>query len=129
VADNWYIGNAEVDGDVNRGWLLGHFMHSDNGAVRSTGALEVKWGVHPSGDKRDGWTKGEQRTTMAMLIDGRFRIGLTVGTALLARRGDYVVWGPGIEHSWEAEEDSTILTIRWPSLVVSEPVVPPGPGT
>ena len=50
-----------------------------------------------------------------MLITGRWRLELTVGTFTLDTPGDYVVWGPGIDHTWIAEADSTMLTIRWPS--------------
>jgi hypothetical protein len=25
------------------------------------------------------------------------------------------MWGPGVDHSWEALEDSVVLTVRWPS--------------
>jgi quercetin dioxygenase-like cupin family protein len=117
LADNWYTGNAEADGDSNRGWLLGHFLPDDADTVRSTKALEVKWGVHAAGERRAGWTAGERRTTMVILIEGRHRVDLTVGSVVLAKRGDYVVWGPGIDHTWEAERDSTVLTVRWPSLV------------
>ena len=35
---------------------------------------------------------------------------------VLAERGDYVVWGPGVDHSWCAEEESVVLTVRWPSI-------------
>jgi quercetin dioxygenase-like cupin family protein len=35
---------------------------------------------------------------------------------LLERQGDYVVWGPGVDHSWRAEEESVVLTVRWPSV-------------
>jgi quercetin dioxygenase-like cupin family protein len=50
-----------------------------------------------------------------MLITGKWRQEMTVGTFTLENPGDYIVWGPGIEHTWQAEEDSTMLTIRWPS--------------
>jgi D-lyxose ketol-isomerase len=46
----------------------------------------------------------------------RFRIELAVGAHLLADEGDYAMWGPGIGHSWQAEEDSVVVTIRWRSL-------------
>ena len=115
MADSWYTGNAYADGDAHRGWLLGHFIEPGE-TVRATGALEVKWGIHSFGERRAGWTEGEERTTMVVLISGRFRVDLAVGEVLLERQGDYLVWGPGIEHSWEALEDSVVLTIRWPSL-------------
>jgi quercetin dioxygenase-like cupin family protein len=53
---------------------------------------------------------------MVILVSGRIRIDVSVGTFLLARQGDYLVWGPGIDHSWRAEEDSVAVTVRWPSF-------------
>jgi hypothetical protein len=34
---------------------------------------------------------------------------------LLAKQGDYVVFH-GIGHSWQAEEESVVLAVRWPSV-------------
>jgi quercetin dioxygenase-like cupin family protein len=115
MADNWYTGNALSDGQANRGWLLGHFM-GEVGDVRASNAVEVKWGIHPAGQDRDGWATDEERTTLLVLIRGRFRLELSVGSVTLEREGDYAVWGPGIDHSWHAEEDSTVITVRWPSI-------------
>ena len=114
MADNWYVGNAAIDGKDNRGWLIGHFMDKADGP-RATDAVEVKWGIHPADEGRDAWNTDEQRTTVLVLISGRFRIDLSVGSFVLERQGDYAVWGPGIDHSWQAEEDSVVMTIRWPS--------------
>jgi quercetin dioxygenase-like cupin family protein len=105
TADNWHVGNAVADGEDNRGWLLGHFLEGSNG-VRASDAVEVKWGIHPAGDGRDSWQTDEQRTTILLLVKGRFRLDLSVGTFVLERQGDYAVWGPGMDHSWHAEEDS-----------------------
>ena len=112
---SWHTGNAYDEADRHRGWILGHFI-SPKDLVRTTGDLEVKWGVHPAGQKRDNWTEGETRSTLLLLISGRFRLHLATGSTTLARQGDYVTWGPGIDHSWQAEEDSTVVTIRWPSI-------------
>src|SRR5262245_57620441 len=64
MGDDWYAGNANDDADQHRGWLLGHFVDPVHGAVRATGHLEVKWGVHPTGQQRPEWTADDQRTTM-----------------------------------------------------------------
>lgn len=114
---DWYTGNANTDADAHRGWLLGHFIKPD-GDVRATEAVEVKWGIHPAGQERpDGWSTGETRSTVVILVSGRFQIDLTGdGGAVLAEQGDYVVWGPGTDHTWRAREDSTVVTVRWPSL-------------
>jgi quercetin dioxygenase-like cupin family protein len=111
---NWRSGNAEEDSRETRGWLLGHFIDPTEG-VRSSKDVEVKWGIHPSGDKRARWTADDQRTTLVILVSGKFRIDLTEANITLDRKGDYVLWGPGIDHSWEALAESIVLTVRWPS--------------
>ncbi|MFF4275888.1 signal peptidase I [Streptomyces sp. NPDC001536] len=116
MADNWYTGNAGADADQHRGWLLGHFIDPAKSAVRQTGALEVKWGIHPAGEQRPDWVGDDQRTAMLLLVSGKFRLDLSVGSVTLEKQGDYVVWGPGIDHSWQAEEDSVVVTVRWPSI-------------
>lgn len=114
VSNNWYSGNAAEDGRENRGWVLGHFIDPAEG-VRSSREVEVKWGIHPAGEKRAAWTAEDQRTILVLLVSGSFRIDLTEGSILLERQGDYAVWGPGIDHTWEAITDSVVVTVRWPS--------------
>ncbi|MGW0804174.1 signal peptidase I [Nonomuraea sp. NPDC002799] len=112
--DQVYVGNAGADGALDRGWLLGHFKPP--GDPRHSEDVEIKWGVHLPGDERAQWVEGEERTALLVLISGRFRVELPGRSVLLARPGDYVVWGKGVGHSWRAEEESTVLTVRWPSV-------------
>ena len=85
MADNWHVGNATDEADEHRGWLLGHFMaEPGDTSIRATNALEVKWGIHPAGQERPAWTSGDDRTTMVILVSGRFYVNLTVGKVLLA---------------------------------------------
>ncbi|WP_116199108.1 signal peptidase I [Amycolatopsis circi] len=114
MTEGWTSGNANEDAADNRGWLVGHFLDPSHG-VRATNDVEVKWANHPAGDKRPEWTADDQRTTLVMLISGEFRIDVTGGAKTMSRQGDYVMWGPGIDHSWEALADSVVLTVRWPS--------------
>jgi hypothetical protein len=115
VADSVYVGRAEDDGAGNQGWLLGHFMPADD--LLHSGDVEVKWGVHARGDRRAGWATGEVRTALLVLIRGAFNIELRDRTVVLREPGDYVVWGPGEDHSWQAlMADTVVLTVRWPSL-------------
>ena len=109
----WLFGNAEDDGQLHRGWIVGHFLEGDD--LRSTTDVEIKWGVHTAGEQRDAWQGDEYRTTVLLLVSGRFRIELSEGSSVLARPGDYAMWGPGIGHSWQAEEESVVITVRWPS--------------
>lgn len=116
MSDDIHFGNAARDGEHYRGWIVGHFINGDNSTVRRTKDVEVKWFFHPAGQKRERWVSGETATTLCMLIRGRFRVHLSTDTYTLANEGDYLMWGPGIDHLWQAEEDSIVLTIRWPSL-------------
>ena len=73
-------------------------------------------GSTSGGEHRAGWTTAECRSTLVVLVSGQFRIDLTVGRALLEDKATTSREGPGIEHSWQAEEDSVVLTVRWPSI-------------
>lgn len=115
TTSGWHTGNASDEADQHRGWILGHFI-SPVDPVRTTGDLEVKWGIHPAGQQRESWTEGESRSTLLLLISGRFRLDFATGSTTLAKQGDYVTWGRGVDHSWQAEEDSTVVTVRWPSI-------------
>jgi hypothetical protein len=112
--DGIYVGNAGADGALDGGWLLGHFKPP--GGVRHSEAVEIKWGVHPPGDTRASWATGEVRTALLVLVRGRFVLHFPGRDVVLREQGDYVVWGPGVDHSWTAEEPSTVLTVRWPSV-------------
>jgi hypothetical protein len=114
MSKNWHSGNAAEDGLETRGWLLGHFIDPAQG-VRSSKDVEVKWGIHPVGEKREAWTADDQRTTLVVLVEGNFRIDLTEASVTLEKQGDYILWGPGIDHTWEALTDSIVMTVRWPS--------------
>jgi hypothetical protein len=111
---SWTAGNANDDSTDTRGWLVGHFIDPSQG-VRATSDVEVKWAQHPAGDRRTRWTRDDQRTTLVILISGKFRVDLAGGSETLSDQGDYVMWQPGIDHSWEALSISTVLTVRWPS--------------
>jgi len=115
VHDGVYVGRAGLDGAANQGWLLGHFM--PKGDLLHSVDVEVKWGVHPPGDRRAAWATDEVRTALLVLIRGAFDIELRDRTVLLREPGDYVVWGPGQDHSWQAGDvETVVLTVRWPSL-------------
>jgi hypothetical protein len=107
-----YVGKADRDADG--GWLLGHFR--DPADPRHSEAVEVKWGVHPRGDQRAAWVRGEERTALLVLVRGCFRMDFPERSVTLSEPGDYVLWGPGVDHSWYAAEDSVEMTVRWPSV-------------
>jgi hypothetical protein len=113
VTETIYVGNAAADAAADRGWLLGHFKPP--GDARHSEEVEIKWAVHPPGDRRAEWVAGEKRSALVLLVSGRFRVDLPGRSVLLAEQGDYLVFH-GISHSWEAEEASVVVAIRWPSV-------------
>lgn len=111
---NVMTGNAQLEAVKRRGWFVGEFM-TPTDDPRSTSALEVKWGIHAAGDRRSEWADPSDTTTLSILISGRFCLQFPDGEVVLAAQGDYVLWLPGVAHSWWAEAESVVLTIRWPS--------------
>lgn len=114
ASGSWHVGNAAEDSSDYRGWFVGHFIGGDD--LRCSEDVEIKWGVHPAGDRRASWQGEEHRTTVLLLVSGRFRIDLSDTSTVLERQGDYAMWGAGVGHSWEALDDSIVITIRWPSI-------------
>jgi len=110
------IGNAEVDSEPFRGWFVGGFVPPALG-LRSTDAVEVKWGVHTLGETRADWGMSPVATSLSLLVRGAIRLYFANGQeALLDSPGDYAVWPPDVSHRWRIERDDTVvLTVRWPS--------------
>lgn len=112
------VGNAETD--QFQGWFIGQFVDADGG-LRSRQDIEVKWGVHPAGETRPkGWSLTRSATTISILIEGavvtRFRGPGWQREVKLEHKGDYVIFEPGVEHTWHNDVDALVLTIRTPSV-------------
>jgi hypothetical protein len=124
-------GNAAVDGAPFNGWFVGDFTRwlAERGSsssalaavgLRDTRALEVKWGIHPAGQPRPaGWATRTPAVGVSVLVAGEFVVVFREHAdapereVRLHEQGDYVVWGPAVEHRWYAVRDSIILTVRW----------------
>lgn len=110
-------GNAVKDG--NRGWFVGQFVPPSFGLAHQE-AVEIKWDQHPKGDRRQGFAQSRGATTISILVSGSFitRLKLPDGMReiILSAPGDYIAFGPGLEHWWEALEESLVITVRFPSL-------------
>lgn len=125
-------GNAFVDGQAFHHWFVGdieswcrqnHMPYQPaQFGLRQTTALEIKWAVHKKGTERPGgWAADSGQTTVSMLIRGRFVIQTRDANRetdytehRLINEGDYIIWQGDSEHIWRAEEDSLVLTVRWP---------------
>ncbi len=107
-----------ADAGATGGWFVGHFVPDE---ARRSSAVEVKWGVHPAGERNaGGFVANRTATTLSVLVSGafrlRFRAGAEVETVDLLAPGQYALWPPGLPHDWEAVADSVVLTVRWPSV-------------
>jgi hypothetical protein len=108
--------NALDDGAQHRGWFVGHFVDPAAG-LRHSLDIEVKWKHHPAGDRSTTTTVGDWRTTLTLLVQGRFAVWVDGEQTVLERPGDYMIWSPAPtrRHFWQALADSVMLTVRWPS--------------
>lgn len=113
-------GNAAVEGERRRGWLLGHFR--EPGPHHSTD-VEVKWGVHLASERRKSSGAPDARVkTLSVLIDGQFTADFKeCGQIHWDREGDYFFWTHNLPHSAEMLKDTIVLTLRWPSMNPIEP--------
>ena len=116
---NVSTGNAATETSKTNGWFIGHFIKDD--PLRQSRDVEVKWGIHPKGQKNQGgFVANKTARTMSILVSGNFRLWFRdheqTQRVDLDAPGKYVLWMPGVPHDWEAIEDSVVLTVRWPSL-------------
>jgi hypothetical protein len=109
------LGNASEASKDTRGWFVGHFMPGEDNPLR-TDELEVKWYTHAKGETRAQWAPGNPVKTLNILIRGHFVLLFPNQEVALEKEGDFVLFGPGLPHSYRAVEESLILTVRWPSL-------------
>jgi hypothetical protein len=108
-------GNVVDAGRDTRGWFLGHFMPGADNPLRSE-SVELKWYTHAKGETRPEWAPGNPVRTLNILMRGRFVLLFPEREVLLEREGDFVLFGPGVPHSFRCEEESLVLTVRWPSV-------------
>jgi hypothetical protein len=107
-------GNGLLDGQQHAGWFVGHFV--DEGKPQHTEDIEIKFTFNPTGKKNDGFVANRMSRSMAVLISGKHLLDFGNTSILLERPGDYAIWSAGVGHSWTSIMDSTVLTVRWPSI-------------
>jgi hypothetical protein len=112
---------APVSGNVadaskdTRGWFLGHFMPGDGNPLR-TSELELKWHTHATGEARGEWAPGSPVKTLNILARGHFVLLFPDREIVLEKEGDFVLFGPGMPHSFRSVLESLVVTVRWPSM-------------
>ncbi len=108
------FGNVTEASKGSRGWFLGHFMPGEDNPLRSSD-VELKWYTHAKGESRSEWSPANAVRTLNILIRGKFVLVFPDQEVLLEKEGDFVLFGPGVAHSFRSVEESLVLTVRWPS--------------
>ncbi len=112
---------------VKTGWFVGSFDEIRAGGyngLRASDDVEVKWYEHPKGQE-SGVRPISKGLSLSILVDGLFGIWFCEPEPgddakptgdwkqfILKDRGDYLIWGPGLFHKWQAIEPSIILSVR-----------------
>jgi hypothetical protein len=109
-----FFGNVKEASKDTRGWFFGHFMPGEGNPLR-TEELELKWYTHMKGETRAEWAPGNPVKTLNILLRGHFVLLFPEQEVALEKEGDFVLFGPGVPHSYRSVEESLVLTVRWPS--------------
>ncbi len=129
-----HAGNAHLDGRAFGQWFVGDLRAwsksqppADFG-LRQSSSVEIKWGKHRAGEGRAAWAACSDKTTMSVLISGKFMLRFRdvsgeIREHRLQEAGDYTIWGTDAEHTWFVEEDAVIMTVRWRESPVGSSVV------
>jgi hypothetical protein len=119
----FYVGNAKADQVGDSGWFIGQFIPAELGLRRQT-EVELKWGIHPDGERRAQPWAHQNGATISLLIEGSFKLTFHLGESrqevILRTKGDYVIFGPEVVHFWEAIGDTIVLSVRFPSVEIGE---------
>jgi hypothetical protein len=122
-------GNAVADGAPFHSWFVGNLKSwtepglaatQPDFGLRASSTVEMKWGTHRAGERRTKWAACSDKMTMSLLVRGKFLLRFRspgnrpeIIEQLLAREGDYAIWGTETEHTWVVVEDAVIFTVRW----------------
>ncbi len=100
-----------------KGWVVGSFITES--LVRHADNCETKWVRHLKGEKKHGGTDlSPSVRTLVILISGKCQLHFPSNESVetLQSLGDYIVY-EGMEHEFEALEDSLVVVVRWDSSV------------
>lgn len=123
LSKNIVRGNCEAEKNSHRGWIIGHFMNE--GTLKHSDEVEVKWSSHLRGEKKQQFAKNIQAKTLYILFKGEFKFSFPDEKmdVTLSKEGDYILYDAGVAHSWEVISDCCAISIRWPSIAGDQQAV------
>lgn len=116
-------GNCEAEKNDHRGWMVGHFM--DEGTLKHSDEVEVKWSSHLKGERKQQPAKNIQAKTLFILFKGEFKFYFPDEQmdVTLSKEGDYILYDAGVAHSWEVVSNCCAINVRWPSIAGDQQAV------
>ena len=114
---NWVVGDhPAIPSDSLR--FLRHWGHADG--PQGVEDLALKWFAHSPADPPE-WGQGKPistgRTLSLLAGEGAFELCFRRGEeacwVLMEEPGDFALWGPGLQHSWQVLKPSLVVTLRW----------------
>jgi len=117
-----YFGNAKADQVRSNGWLVGQFVPAELGLRHQTD-VELKWGIHPDGDKRSEPWANQNGTTISLLVQGSLESDVpyrrrTGGGLRFGQRAITLHSGPRSSTLGKPVGDTIVLSVRFPSVEV-----------
>ena len=111
-----YFGNALRDGQS--GWFFGDRQPLGS---RFSEVVCMKYACHAPGEQCEHPYERSGKAAVVILVDGGPFVhsfenlgGIRLPDVILNERGDYLVYGPDLLHSWHAISRSTVLTVLLP---------------
>lgn len=86
--------------------------------IRHSDRCEVKWVRHLKGERKPGGADlNSSIRTLVILVSGKCQLHFPKQDKVetLQSLGDYIIY-EGMEHEFEALEDTQVIVIRWDSL-------------
>jgi len=117
------FGNGNVRTKIpngERGWIFGNFKENPLPFPWNYKDFEIKWADLKKGENSGG-VKNDTIDTVTITVlvkGGPHKTTLYPGESnevayVLEKEGDFVFWGPGVPHSWEALEKNTTISFRY----------------
>ena len=104
-------GNANELGKEHNQWIMGYGF--DDMPTMNKEHLRIKWSNHKNGDKRKESHSVPEHETITILVYGKFLQYIGGNSYAQEKEGDFVYCPAKTEHTWEALEDSMMITVQF----------------
>ncbi len=104
-------GNANQLGKDHGQWIMGYGFKDMPSMENET--LRIKWSHHKKGERREEVHSISGYQTITILVHGHFIQQMNGRSYEQSIEGDFVYCPANTPHTWEAIEDSMMITIQF----------------